>query len=121
MIDRLDSAEALARHLAALHRLDPRLVPITQRAGAFEIRTAEPGFAGLAKIICGQQLSLASASAIWARFAALEGALDPAGYLRLSEESIRKSGLSAGKSRTIHGLAEAIVEILVVEIEAGER
>jgi DNA-3-methyladenine glycosylase II len=30
------------------------------------LRRREPGYAGLAAIICGQQLSTASAAAIWA-------------------------------------------------------
>ena len=110
MTDRLDSADALSRQLAALLALDPRLAPVVERAGSFEIRKAEPGFAGLAKIVCGQQLSTASANAIWSRFAALEGALMPASYLTLSEESVRKTGFSAGKHRTLLGVAEALVD-----------
>ena len=75
----------LARHLDALIALDSRLGQVRDRAGPFEIRRTETGFAGLARAICGQQLSTASASAIWLRFAALEGALQPAGYLALDE------------------------------------
>ena len=103
LTDRLDSAEALARHLDALVALDPRLRPIAERAGAFEIRHSPGGFAGLARIVTGQQVSVASADAIWARFAALDGALDPAGYLKLSEEAVRGAGLSGGKYRTLRG------------------
>ncbi len=54
-------------------------------------------------------MSLASAAAIWSRFSALEGALDPAGYLLLSEAAVRASGFSAGKYRTLRAVAEAIV------------
>lgn len=106
--DRLDSAEALARHLAALLVLDPTLVPIAERAGAFEIRKSQGGFAGLARIVTGQQVSTASANAIWGRFALLPGALEPAGYLALSEEMVRGAGQSGGKYRTLRGLAEAL-------------
>ena len=38
------------------------------------LRQREPGFAGLAAIVCGQQLSTASAAAIWGRVSA---AFDP--------------------------------------------
>lgn len=106
--DRLDSAEALARHLAALLALDPMLAPIAERAGAFEIRKSPGGFAGLARIVTGQQVSTASADAIWGRFALLPGALEPAGYLALSEEMVRGAGQSGGKYRTLRGLAEAL-------------
>ncbi|WP_374626039.1 DNA-3-methyladenine glycosylase [Devosia sp.] len=107
---RLDSAEALAAQLAALVGIDPRLEAVVGRAGPFAVRTADPGFAGLAQIICGQQLSTASAGAIWARFAVLEGALDPARYLGLSEEAVRATGFSRGKYLTLRGVAEAVAE-----------
>lgn len=109
MTDRLDSAAALALHLDRLRRLDPRLVAVARRAGPFEIRSTEPGFAGLAKIICGQQLSTASAAAIWGRFAALDGALDPERYLGLSEAAVRQTGFSRSKYVTVRGIAEALV------------
>lgn len=80
-----------------------------RRAGAFEIRKQPGGFAGLAKVICGQQLSVASARAIWSRFEQLDGALDPARYLTLSEEEVRGTGFSLGKFRTVRVIAEAVV------------
>jgi DNA-3-methyladenine glycosylase II len=108
LTERLDSPEALAAALTALNRIDPRLGPVIKRAGAFEIRTVPPGFGGMCRIICGQQLSTASAAAIWGRFSLLPGALDPSGYLLLDEETIRKSGFSVGKYRTVRGIAEAM-------------
>lgn len=108
MTDRLDTPEALTRHLGALVQLDPRLREVADKAGAFEIRHSPGGFEGLARIVTGQQVSTASADAIWSRFALLEGALDPVGYLKLSEEIVRGAGQSGGKYRTLRGLAEAI-------------
>lgn len=109
LTDRLDSAEALQRHLRALLRRDPRLKPTAKVAGAFDIRLSPGGFPGLTRVVCGQQLSVASARAIWGRFAALPGALDPATYLTLSEEKVRGVGFSAGKYRTVRVIAQAIV------------
>lgn len=109
LTDRLASPEALQRQMRALLRQDPRLRPIARIAGAFEIRLTPGGFPGLTRIICGQQLSVASARAIWGRFAALPGALDPATYLTLDEAAIRGIGFSAGKYRTVKAIAEAIV------------
>ena len=108
LTDRLTSTAALQRHMRALLKLDPRLRPIAKRAGAFEIRLTPGGFSGLTRIICGQQLSVASARAIWGRFAALPGALDPSTYLTLDEATIRGVGFSAGKYRTVRVIAEAV-------------
>lgn len=108
--ERLDSAEVLSRHLGVLIGLDPRLAAIAERAGPFEIRRSPGGFAGLARIVTGQQVSTASADAIWSRFSALPGALDPVGYLALSEETVRRAGQSGGKYRTLRGIAEAIAD-----------
>lgn len=107
--ERLDSEDAVARHLTALIARDPRLAVVYERAGPFPPRTAPRGFAGLAKVVCGQQLSVASANAIWARFEALPGALDPQGYLGLGEETVRGVGFSLGKFRTVRAIAEAVV------------
>lgn len=106
---KLDTPEALERHLELLLRLDGRLGEVYRRAGSFELRRTRPGFAGLAKVICGQQLSVASASAIWSRFEQLPGALDPAGYLRLTETEVRGIGFSAGKYRTVGEVAQAVL------------
>jgi DNA-3-methyladenine glycosylase II len=106
--ERLDSEEALALHLAGLVERDPRLAAVIERSGAFPLRITQPGFAGMAKIICGQQLSVASANAIWARFVQLPRATDPQGFTQLSDEAIRATGFSAGKLRTMRAVAEAI-------------
>lgn len=110
MTDRLDSSEILARHLEGLLALDPRLIPVLARAGRVEIRRAAPGFAGMAQIVCGQQLSVASARAIWGRFAALEGATNPQGFLAIEETRIRSTGFSQAKCRTLRAVATAVLE-----------
>ena len=50
--------------LAQLILVDPRLKPVAEKTGAFGLRRREAGFAGLCAIVCGQQLSTASAAAI---------------------------------------------------------
>lgn len=105
----LDTAAVVASHLDALVVLDPRLSAVRDKAGDVQPRINTPGFPGIAKIICGQQLSVTSAGAIWKRFEALPGALDPHTYLSLSEETVRGIGFSAGKFRTVRVIAEAIV------------
>jgi len=96
--------------MRALLRRDPRLRPIAKVSGAFDIRLTPGGFSGLTRVICGQQLSVASAQAIWRRFAALPGALDPETYLSLEEATVRGVGFSAGKFRTVRVIAQAVVD-----------
>ena len=107
---RLDSAERLALHLDALMVLDQRLHPVRERAGQVEIRATGPGFAGMARIICSQQLSVASARAIWGRFAALDGALEAKSFLLIEESVLRGVGLSVGKVRSMRVVAAAIAD-----------
>lgn len=106
---RLDSVEVIASHLDGLVKIDPRLVPVRARAGVVLPRITTPGFAGIAKVITGQQVSVASARAIWSRFEQLPGALDPASYLQLSEETVRGAGFSGSKFRAVRVIAEAMV------------
>lgn len=108
--ERLDSSGVLARHLAALLDAHSALRPVAQQAGPFEIRLTPGGFGGLARVVCGQQLSIASARAIWGRFAPLPGALEAATYLQLDEGMQRAAGLSAAKVRTLRVIAAAIAD-----------
>ena len=104
----IDTPEGVAWHLEALIGLKPHLAPMLETVGTVMPRVNPRGFAGMAKVICGQQISVASAAAIWGRYSAIPGALDPATYLDLSEEAVRASGFSRGKYQTLRAVAEAI-------------
>ena len=106
---RVDSAEAVEWHLRALVQVDPRLAEVWEMAGTPAPRINPPGFAGIAKVVCGQQLSVTSAQAIWSRFELLPGALEPEAYLQLDEATVRGIGFSGGKYRTLRVIAEAVV------------
>jgi DNA-3-methyladenine glycosylase II len=106
---RLDTPEALALHLECLAARDERLAIAIKRAGEITLRQAPRGFEGLARIVCGQQLSVASARAIWGRVEAL-GATTPDVYLGLDEPALRATGLSRGKYETIRGIALACAD-----------
>ncbi len=99
-----DLAEAMIRLLAA----DPRLVPVLDKAGHPDLRRGEAGFPGLARIICGQQLSTASARAIWGR---LQQAFDPFHHealRRARADRLGRLGLSAAKIKSIKAIAGSI-------------
>lgn len=106
---RIDTPEGVAWHLDALVARAPELQPLRDFVGPVLPRVNPKGFAGMAKVICGQQLSVQSAAAIWSRFALLPGADDPEGYLTLSEEQVRGVGFSRGKFLTLRIVAEAMV------------
>ena len=76
--------------------------------GAPPLRRRPGGFAGLARIITGQQLSVASAAAIWGRVEKTVRPMDPENLLRKRPATLRKCGLSAGKIATLAGIARAI-------------
>jgi DNA-3-methyladenine glycosylase II len=104
----IDTPEGVAWHLDALIGLRPHLAPMLDAVGTVMPRVNPRGFAGMAKVICGQQISVASAAAIWGRYSAIPGALDPLAYLDLTEDVVRASGFSRGKYQTLRAVAEAI-------------
>lgn len=79
-------------------------------AGDPPLRRREPGFEGLARIIVGQQLSVASASAIWGRTALVVLPFEAPRLLACPEAHLRSAGLSTAKIRTLRALSLAIVE-----------
>ena len=94
--------------LAQLILADPRLKPIAERAGPFSLRRREPGFPGLCAIVCGQQLSTASAAAIRAR---LFAAFDPFHHdtvRRARADKLKRLGLSAPKIKSIREIGKAV-------------
>ncbi len=117
----LNSQTDLEEAMHALLKLDPRLQPVFAVAGMPALRRREPGFVGLAHIVCGQQLSTASASAIWAR---LTAAFDPFSHdaVRLARaERLGRLGLSAAKIKTLKNLArESAAGRLNIDVLANE-
>ena len=121
MLIHLNSQADLEAAILALVKQDPRLKPVFEIAGMPALRRREPGFAGLAAIVCGQQLSTASAAAIWARVSA---AFDPFDHDMLRSaraDRLGRLGLSAAKIKTLKGLAREIAaERLNLEVLANE-
>jgi DNA-3-methyladenine glycosylase II len=96
--------------LAQLVAADPRLVPVAEKAGAFALRRREAGFPGLCAIVCGQQLSTASAAAIRAR---LFAAFDPFHHdtvRKARTDKLKRLGLSAPKIKAIREIGKAVAK-----------
>jgi DNA-3-methyladenine glycosylase II len=105
--DEASLAEAAERLRAKDPELVERMVAI---GGRPPLRRREPGFAGLAAIIVSQQVSTASASAIFGRLEARIVPLEAAQLAEATEETLRACGLSTPKIRALRAAAAAIVE-----------
>src|SRR5260370_11974768 len=77
MLTHIRTETDLDMALAALTAADPRFAALIARAGRPPLRRRPDGFAGLAATVVSQQLSTASAGAIWARLAAAFDPLEP--------------------------------------------
>jgi DNA-3-methyladenine glycosylase II len=98
----------LKRALRALARADADLARAIKLAGPLPERSRPPGFQTLLRSICFQQLSIASAGAIWARLEARVAPLTPEALLAVAEDELRALGFSRPKVRYSRHLAEAI-------------
>jgi len=68
--------------IAGLVKVDPRFQAVLTQAGRPPLRRRADGFAGLASIVVAQQVSTASAKAIWGRLTAALDPLDHTAVLR---------------------------------------
>ena len=113
----LHTEDDLRAGLARLIEQDSRLVPIAEKAGTFALRRREAGFAGLCAIVCGQQLSTASAAAIRDR---LFAAFDPFHHDAVRQartDKLKRLGLSTPKIKSIRAIGKALSEG-VIDLEA---
>jgi len=105
---RIHTEAELDQAIAALVAADPRFAPLIEKSGRPPLRRRADGYAGLAAIIVSQQLSTASAGAIWARLAAAFDPLEPAAIIRARPAKLAKLGLSGPKIRALKEIARAV-------------
>ena len=101
---------SLASSVRILVRRDPRLARLVARHGVPPLWARRPGFATLLRIILEQQVSLASAMAIYRRLAAAAGQVEPSTILALGMSGLRGAGLTGQKAGYVLGLAEGVLE-----------
>jgi DNA-3-methyladenine glycosylase II len=117
----LNTQADLEEAIHALVRQDPRLKPVFDIAGMPALRRREPGYAGLAAIVCGQQLSTASAAAIWGRLTAAFDLFHHQTLRKVRADRLGRLGLSAAKIKTLKNLAREIAaERLNLDVLANE-
>ena len=102
-IETLDDIEVGMR---ALKRKCPHMRRAHALAGLPPLRRGAGGFEGLARIVVGQQVSVASANAIWARLASGVQPFTPGRLAAMSEAELRGFGLSRPKVVTLSKLAK---------------
>ena len=107
-MQRISTLDDIAAALDALVGIDPRLEKVRAIAGDVPLRLSEPGFASLVSIIVSQQVSRASADAIFGRLSLLASPLTPQALLAGGEALYREAGLSRPKQRTLLALSEAV-------------
>jgi DNA-3-methyladenine glycosylase II len=108
MSRRIDTEADIEAGLSALLTADPRLEPVAAIAGRLPLRRRPGGFAGLASIVVSQQVSTASANAIWGRLAAAYDPFTPLALIQARATRLAGLGLSAPKIRALKEIAKAI-------------
>jgi DNA-3-methyladenine glycosylase II len=102
-------AEVIKASLDALAAREASIAAALDQAGYPEPRINERGYVTLLRTIIGQQVSLASARAIWTKLeAALGRADDPALFAAASDDALRGAGLSRQKMSYGRSLAEEV-------------
>ncbi|MES3151201.1 DNA-3-methyladenine glycosylase family protein [Sphingomonas faeni] len=103
------SAEQLKTAMAALCEIEPAFAVAVGNAGHPAPRISERGFATLLRTIVGQQVSVASAAAVWNKLdAVVGGAGDPAKIAAASDELLKSAGLSRQKLGYARSLADEV-------------
>ena len=116
----IDGEAALEEASARLLALDPEVVGrLLAVGGPPALRWREPGFAGLAAIIVSQQVSTASANAIYGRLKAELAPLGAASVMAADDAALRRCGLSQAKMRALRALAAATADGLDFEALRG--
>ena len=105
----ITSLDCVAEGADWLGRSDPRFAVALADVGPLPLRREEDGFPALLRAIVGQQVSVASARAIWGR---LDGAglTDQARMSVATDEDLRAAGLSRQKARYGRALAQAGID-----------
>ncbi len=104
----IESERDIAAGVKALRRACPIMRRAHAVAGDPPLRRRPGGFDGLVRIIVAQQLSTASAAAIWGRLETSVAPLTAKALLAQSEAALKAVGLSAPKIRTLRALSEAV-------------
>ncbi|MEH6629944.1 MAG: DNA-3-methyladenine glycosylase [Halopseudomonas aestusnigri] len=102
--------ESLRPALEALSLHDSDMAQAYETCGLPPVRSQEPGFDGLIRMIISQQVSVQSARAILNRLLGQVEDITPENILALDDEGMKAAGLSRPKQRYARGLASDVLE-----------
>lgn len=100
---------ALSESLDRLCRSHAPLDAVVREIGPPEPRLLVPGFAALLRIMVGQQVSTASAAAIWTRLVAAGGE-NVTVFRSLDDDALGRVGFSRAKMKYGRALADAVLD-----------
>ncbi|MBL4784366.1 MAG: DNA-3-methyladenine glycosylase 2 family protein [Cohaesibacteraceae bacterium] len=105
----IENIEDVYLGIEALKQIDPRLLPVIEKAGDIPLRRNPATFESVLRIVVGQQVSVACADAIWSRFKTAWP--EPTAELMagLTSEELCKPGLSRPKAKTVHAIANEVL------------
>ena len=110
MTGRIITCDAcVAEGAAWLAAAEPRFAHALTRTGPLPLRRKPDGFAELVSAIVSQQVSTASAAAIWGRVAGA-GLTTPQAVAAATDADLQAVGLSRPKMRYLRALAEAGID-----------
>lgn len=115
----IESLDCVAEGAAWLGAQDARFAEALAQVGALPLRRHADGFTALLDAIVGQQVSVASANAIWARMEAA-GVVSLDGVQAASDEALRAVGLSRQKARYAKALADSGIDFMALRGKADE-
>ena len=103
------------RGLNVLKELDSNLTSLIDQAGEVPLRLRPAGLDSLCEIVVSQQLSVASADAIWSRLTKLVDPFNLNKLAEISDKRIGATGISRPKIKTIRSIAAAMENGLDLE------
>ena len=105
----IHSLDCVAEGAEWLCRVEPRFAHALPLVGDLPLRREADGFAALLRAIVGQQVSVASARAIWGRLEAA-GLTEAGAMAAATDDDLRAVGLSRQKARYGKALAQAGID-----------
>ena len=114
------SDACVAEGAAWLAEREPRFAMALTETGPLPLRRKPDGFAELVSAIVSQQVSVASANAIYARVVEA-GLTRPEAVRAATEDALRACGLSRPKMRYLRALAEADIDYAALRLAPTDQ
>lgn len=106
---RIKSQTEIDEGMSYLCEISKELKVVSLIADDVPLRLGAPSFEGLASIIVSQQVSRASADAIFGRLKKLISPLTAQNYMKVGEKAWIEAGLSRPKQRTMIAVCDAVM------------